>query len=885
MTPKDVSAAAKAAFDAGLCVIPPREDGSKAPISEWKQYQTKRPDQVQLSAWYGSNRKHGVGVITGAVSHNLECLEFDDPLAYLAYKEAAGPAGLVPLVDRIEAGYMETTPGLGFHWFYYCEEVGGNTKLARRPKTPEEMKDPNDKVKVMIETRGEGGFVITAPSHGPVHPSSKPYILNSGDFSTITTITPSERAELFRLAKAMDMLTADRHVERRAEERTGRPGDDFNARADWEDILAPHGWVRVYSRGTTTYWRRPGKKDGVSATTNHAGSDLFYVFSSSSDFEAERGYSRFSVYTVLNHRGDHAAAAKKLASDGYGAPLASRASPRDEAAENAAARAPRTDVGDAELFVELFGDRVRYDHERAQFLIWRRHRWEVDRDGERYRMAVRAARTRQHAAIEMEGKDAEDLRKYGRGCESMAKQEAMLKALSHLEAVATAGSLWDMNPNLLGVANGVVDLTSGLLRPGKQEDHITLGTPIAYDPAARAPRWERYLEEIFDGDEEVIAFIQRAVGYSLTGSTKEQVMLLCHGKGSNGKSIFLTVLRALGGEYATNIASDTIKKKRGGPENHPAEIAVLVGKRVVTCSETPEAASINDERVKALVGGDTQTARLMRGNPFDFKPQLKLWLATNHLPKVEDDSEGFWRRMRLVPFERQFRGADRDNDLEDKLLAEMPGILAWAVRGAVEWFAKGLQAPQKVMLATLEYRMSSDPLADFISERCILGPEQRVGSGELYKGYLTWCEAQGIRSVEALNNIAFARRIAENYKPGKGSHGARLYFGLRLRYPDDPDPAPGGGYEDIRHPDLNSKSAEVADSPDFRTQSSSNDPSRAIAKIDIYPPPATRAPRIEHCLCYTRHSGDDPACPGADWWPDATGSDSWHCSSCHPQPE
>ena len=884
MTPKDVSAAAKAAFDAGLCVIPPREDGSKAPISEWKNYQTKRPDATQLSAWYGTNRKHGIGVITGAVSHGLECFEFDDADAYVEFKEAAGPAGLDGLVRRIEGSYCESTPNFGVHWFYYCKEISGNTKLARRPKQPEEKLHDKDNVKVLIETRGEGGFVITAPSHGPVHPTGKPYVADGGSLSTITTITPQERNELFRLARGFDQMPPEQHQERRAEERTGRPGDDFNARADWEDILAPHGWQRVYSRGTTTFWRRPGKKDGISATTNHAGSDLFYVFSSSSEFEADRGYSRFSAYTILNHRGNHADAAKRLAADGYGAPIAGRVGPRDEAAENAATMAPRTDVGDAELFVQLFGDRVRYDHERERFLLWRSHRWEHDKDGERYRLAVRAARTRQHAGVELGGKDGEELRKYGKSCESVARQESMLKALSRLKEVADAGGGWNMNPNLLGVANGVVDLTTGTLRPGKQDDLITLGTPITYDPNATAPRWEKYLTEVFDGDDEVIAFIRRAVGYSLTGSTKEQVMLLCHGKGSNGKSIFLNVLRAIGGEYATNIASDTIKKKKGAPDNHPAEIAVLVGKRIVTCNETPEAASINDERIKALVGGDMQTARFMRANPFDFRPVLKLWLATNHLPRVDDDSDGFWRRMRLVPFERQFRGADRDNDLEDKLMSELPGILAWAVAGAVEWYAKGLSAPTKVLMATLQYRQSSDPLADFITERCVIGDGNRAGPGELYKVYLAWCEAQGIRSAEALTNTAFGRRIGETYSRVRGSHGVYLYLGIRVRYPDEEIEEPGVGFGVGFDGDLNSNSPEVWGLTESHTSSQLSTSSRGNPRTDSNPTLHTPAVSTKHCLCYGRHSEDDDLpCGEGVWWEDLDGL--LHCTICHPQPE
>lgn len=485
-------------------------------------------------------------------------------------------------------------------------------------------------------------------------------------------------------------------------------------------------------------------------------------------------------------------------------------------------------------------------------------------------------------------KAGDELRKYGRSCESVAKQEAMLKALSRLKDVADAGSAWDMNPNLLGVANGVVDLATGALRPGKQDDLITLGTKIIFDPEARAPRWEQYLREIFQDDEEVVAFIQRAVGYSLTGATKEQVMLLCHGKGSNGKSIFLNVLRALGGEYATNIASDTIKKKKGAPENHPAEIAVLVGKRIVTCNETPEAASINDERIKALVGGDEQTARFMRANPFTFRPVLKLWLATNHLPRVDDDSDGFWRRMRLVPFERQFKGADRDNDLEEKLMGELPGILAWAIRGAAEWYRRGLDAPQKVMMATLQYRQSADPLADFITERCILG-DFTIGAGVLYRTYLAWCDAQGIRASESLTNTAFGRRMGDRFEKFQGAHGARLYHGLRLRSENDPDPVKVAGLDETRNPDLNSKMAEVAGLPDFPHRVGIAPSSRADPENGPNPQPATfteaSLPSVAGCVCAGRHDENDEfPCAGAVWWR-AEGDNELHCSTCHPQEE
>ncbi len=270
MTPEAVRSAAQQAYESGLCVIPPFEDGSKRPDGSWKQWQSKRPSKAQMTAWYGE--RHGIGLLTGAVSGNLECFEFDDVPAYEAFGPLAEAAGLGDLVERIAEGYSERTPKGGIHWLYYCEQIAGNTKLASRPKTDAEKKHANDKVQVLIETRGEGGFVVVAPSHGPVHETGKPYEMLVGAFDTITRITPSERAELHRLARSLDRMPVKVVAAPKAVETNGRPGDDFNGRALWEDILLPQGWQRTWAHNGTTSWRRPGKSDGISATTNHAGS-------------------------------------------------------------------------------------------------------------------------------------------------------------------------------------------------------------------------------------------------------------------------------------------------------------------------------------------------------------------------------------------------------------------------------------------------------------------------------------------------------------------------------------------------------------------------------------------------------------------------------------
>ncbi len=307
--------AVKEALDAGLCVMPPNQDGSKRPhTGTWEKYQNTPPTREELRAWYKGSNLTGIGYICGKVSGNMEVMDFDDKAIYQAYKETTEKAGLSDLVEKIEAGYLEDTPK-GIHWLYRCDRIAGSTKLAKRPKLPEEKKDENDKIKTLIETKGEGGYIIGAPTFGSVNPEGN-YNLLRGSVKTIAKITPEERALLHDLARTFDQ---PEHFEKDAarfnEQATkagGRPGDDFNLKATWQEVLEPQGWQFVFERGGISYWRRPGKHLGISATTNYANSDLFFCFSTSTPFESERGYSKFSAYTVLNHGGDFSAAARQL---------------------------------------------------------------------------------------------------------------------------------------------------------------------------------------------------------------------------------------------------------------------------------------------------------------------------------------------------------------------------------------------------------------------------------------------------------------------------------------------------------------------------------------------------------------------------------------------
>ncbi len=328
--PLDLLETALAASDAGLSVHRPHENGSKAPdpiypgVDEdgkpkwsWLHADGQPPSRATLREWYGP--RQGIGLRCGAASGGLECYEFDCRETYETFLETAKECGLADLVNRIEAGYREVSPGGGIHLLYFCGEIRGNTKLAKRPSPTDD--NPRG-VKTLIETRGENGFIIIAPSGGTVHESGRPYVLTSGGLQTIETITAEERNALWDLGRSFDAMPrtdAEPKPTRQVVDDGARPGDAYGQEVSWDDLLTTEGWTVVNRQGEKTAWRRPGKSIGISATTNHGGSNLLYVFTTSTSFDSEKSYTKFGAYTVLHHGGNFSEAAKALRREGYGA--------------------------------------------------------------------------------------------------------------------------------------------------------------------------------------------------------------------------------------------------------------------------------------------------------------------------------------------------------------------------------------------------------------------------------------------------------------------------------------------------------------------------------------------------------------------------------------
>ncbi len=443
---------------------------------------------------------------------------------------------------------------------------------------------------------------------------------------------------------------------------------------------------------------------------------------------------------------------------------------------NPAEAEPLTEAGAAERFARLHGNDVRYDHYRSRWLIWQQHRWVPDADAAVTRVALEFARTWQLEATEIaDSKQRGDVFRFANQLERRTSMNNMLALAHDLKPVADAGHDWDANPHLLGVPNGVVDLNTGMLRPGSREDRITMSTFTAFDPAATCSRWERFALEVFDDDAEMVAFVQRAIGYSLSGVTTEQCLFMLYGTGANGKGTFANTIKWVLGDYAWNMPFATIEMRDRSAI--PNDVAALKGRRFVTASETNDGTRINEARVKALTGCDPITARFLHGEFFTFEPVAKFWLSANHKPIVHDDSYGFWRRIRLIPFTQTF---GINPALADDLRAEGAGILAWAIRGCLAWREEGLNPPAKVMEATAEYEADSNPLQAFLDEACELADASEVGAADLFAHYRQWADNHGLSERERLSATAFGRKLSERCRHERRRSG-KVYLGLARR--------------------------------------------------------------------------------------------------------
>jgi putative DNA primase/helicase len=436
-----------------------------------------------------------------------------------------------------------------------------------------------------------------------------------------------------------------------------------------------------------------------------------------------------------------------------------------------------TDLENARTFVRLHGHRFRHVLDRHRWLYWDEIVWREDATGEGSRAAKETIDTQLRAALEIsDQKRRERAVREALRAQSEPRIRGLLTLAATEAGIALAPEQLDRRPYLLTCANGTLDLRSGALRAPDPADLITISTDVPYQAAATCSRWIDFTKQIFDGDDDLIAYFHRLIGYFLTGDTREHVLSVWQGPGANGKSTAQKTVRRVVGRHAVTAAFDTFTRIRGdrGPRN---DLARLHRARIVFASESGEGRRLDEATVKNITGGDAVSARFLYGEHFEFEPMFKLVLVTNHLPRVDGDDDAIWRRLQRLLFEVSFQGRE-DRELDQRLEAELPGILKWALEGCLEWQAEGLNPPQRVIAATADYRRGEDVLGAFLEERCHLDHGGSVTVPDLRDAYEGYCKQIGEHPLAA--NV-LGKRLAKRGIKSEVRSGTRTYIGITTR--------------------------------------------------------------------------------------------------------
>jgi putative DNA primase/helicase len=824
-------------YDAGCSVIPIRADGTKKPTGEWAPFMVRRMERERLDKWFTSHPEQGIGIICGKISGNLEMLELEgracsgDVLDRVFEElEASGHAHVLDMF--INSGYTEWTPSGGLHLIYRVSdhEVPGNTKVARRPATEEELaENPKDRIKVLAETRGEGGYVVVAPSGGTVHATGDSWSVAAGAIGVIPTITWQERQALVdALHEVLDEMPeeappAPRPTLATLSGSSVRPGDDYNLRAQWIDILGPHGWTISHHQGHTSYWVRPGKdrRDGHSATTGRAADgDRLYVFSSATEFATETPYTKFAAYTLLEHRGDYAGAARALRAAGYGAaPTTSGMAapqPASALANMAWTEAPVGDVvsspaqgtavavrdpnwlaawakptvpadafvytrqdyaGASRVYATVFEDTFKFCGEQKKWYAYNGTVWREDKTLQ-HEDAVKFLLDEAYKQATRE--ESPELTKWVRTMGRASSPNLARWAKSDPRIGITRDQL-DKRRHMITLGNGVYDLDSDTFTCGHDPKLLlTKQLYVNYDKDATAPTWTRLLETLLP-DPAVRRYLQRAAGHTLLGDAQERALFLLHGAPGTGKSQVVKVLERMFGDFAET-ANPTTFNDHSKKASITNDLNDLRGKRFVAVAELDEDERLNEALIKRLTGGDTAKSRGLYQENSSWDVEFSLWMVTNFLPRLNSGDAAIWTRVKPIKFEVLVRDQGPEvKKIGEKIFAEeSSGVLNWLLEGVRMYLDEGLEDLPQITDAVAGYRHDSDTVAQFIDnaveEHTVTKePQAQMPSRNLHTMYQEWCGKNGIRW---LGERRFAQRMESLGFERKRTNTGAVWLGI-----------------------------------------------------------------------------------------------------------
>jgi len=440
-----------------------------------------------------------------------------------------------------------------------------------------------------------------------------------------------------------------------------------------------------------------------------------------------------------------------------------------------------TESGNCQRLFRRRGSDIRYIHDKRAWIFWDGSAWRWDDDASQIRRFAVLLYKEIYAEGTSDILGAEYYSAWARKSQSINVIRATVALLADLPALRLTLSEIDADPMLIGFdsAQQVIDLATGAVRAAQREDYIThsLGVTHIGDPT-KAVRWTQFLDEVFEGDKDLIAWLSRFIGYSLTGKMDEQCFIFCWGNGSNGKSVFLDILNRLFADYAKTIQPETLMLQTRTGAGATPDLARLAGARFISGNETESGKALAENLVKQLTAGDTIAARELYGKPFEFKPTGKLILAGNHRPVIRGTDGGIWRRIRLIPFTRIFAPHERDPLLMANLVNELPHIVAWAVLSCLEWQKVGLQhMPSAIEGSNAEYREEQDILGQWLAENTCSFPGGRIGASDLYQNYRSWADRNGLHPITAQ---ALGRQLTDRGIGKNRTSAGNCYLGLGL---------------------------------------------------------------------------------------------------------
>ena len=765
-------------FQNDLLPIPIAANGTKQPIAKYGKLQKRKieyTDEVFDELW-PDGRIAGIALLTGPCSDNLEVLDIDDPTIVPAF-EASLPAEIYSklVINCTPRGVQ----GGRHYWYRTTTPV---TKKGIVAYQLYEDENGEEKRKAKIETTN---YCIAPGSPPETHKTGGLYETVRGSMTSLPRLTDEERELLMRCAMAFTDFTPppSKNEDNAPSRKSGiiaTVGDDFNANASWEDILEPHGYTFVQVADHRWQVRRPGKDRGISLTVgdlSQNGNSLLINFSSSTPFEvyspgaegekAKAGvYTKFGAYTLLNHKGNEEEHFKEAVADlrakNYGPP-------------------PLTDVSLAERVVIYNEDNLKYCP------AFKGDKW-LEWDGQRYRrentsaadtVVIQTIRTLPH-----DNPDDVSLHEFSAKSQTNAKIVAVRTRLQNLPEMQVKQDDLDNHKWLLNLQNGTYDMEAGTFRKHSKKDMLTKLAPFPYRKGERCPHFMRFMEEMTkdkDGKErpEFVDFFARFMAVTCLGVVKDHFFGVLYGDGGNGKGTIIHVMEQLLGEdFSHVVAANALISKKHVP--HPTELAQFRGKRFTPIQEFDSNQRLDSALVKSLTGGDTMNARECHKDYLNFTPSHTIWLATNYLPEVDDDSDGFWRRVFLIPFDQKI-DPQLVVDLKENLTEELPGIFNFILGGLEAWKASGkLEMPEAIRAATERYREESHSVITWIKARTDTSEDSTTTVQAAYDDYIQYCRDNDIDetySKKKFGNVIVRRRIGTRERDNK----SRYYRGFSLK--------------------------------------------------------------------------------------------------------